>query len=215
MRISLRFYFRIVIVLAVVATLLTAWGVIRGDLRFGDSPVPAATVASPAAPSTGTAGSDARGCLGGENAEAAVLVAQEKAPLTPAGAAEFTATLIRWTWIYPRTKPLKEDGVKLWAPDIVAEADKPRWPNASNGDSAYASFIDGHYLIESVSADTAVVSVQFISVYSSAGGQMDTNSSAVEVTVKAVDGRWRLGGGRKHRQPDDIIAQGQSYRQGC
>jgi len=216
MRVPLRLYLRIVAVLAVVAAVLTIWGVIRGDLRFGGAPLtPAPTASSPATPSTGTAAVGARGCLGGENAEAAALVAQQQAPLTPTGAAEFAATLIRWYFIYPRTKPLTADGAKLWEPGIDKQLTTPQWPNASNGDSAYASFINGHYLIESATSDTVVVSIQYTSVYNTANGQMKTQYMTSESTLQVVEGRWRLSSAREYRQAPEVIANGRPFVRGC
>jgi hypothetical protein len=216
MRAPLRFYLRLVAGAAVIAAVLTVWGLVRGDLGFGRDSAPASTT-----PTTGTAGPSttqaggARGCLGGENAQAAAIIAQQQAPLTPTGAAEFAASLMRWYWVYPRVKPMAEDGASLWVPGIARDLTTPQWPHASNGDTAYASFLAGHYRIESATADTVVVSVQFTSVYTGADTKMDTHYSTSELTLKTVDGRWRLSAATVRRQANEVIAGGQPYRQGC
>jgi hypothetical protein len=216
-RASHRFYLRSAVILAVLVAVATTWGVIRGDLRFGGVSTPAPPAASPTttAPSTGLAAGGARGCLGGENAEAAALVAHQQAPLTPVGAAEFAATLTRWYFVYPRTEPLTVDGSSLWVEGIESRLTTPQWPDARNGDSAYASFINGHYLIESATADTVVLSIQYTSVYNAANGRMNTQYKTSEVTVKAVDGHWRLSSARGHRQASDVIDGGHAFVRGC
>jgi hypothetical protein len=110
---------------------------------------------------------------------------------------------------------LAADGTSLWVPGIAQDLTTPQWPQASNGDTAYASFLAGHYRIESATADTVVVSVQFTSVYTGADTKMDTHYSTSEVTLKAVDGHWRLSAATVRRQANEVIAGGQPYRQGC
>jgi hypothetical protein len=212
MRIPLRVFLRLVIVAFLIAAVLTAWGLLRGDLTFHHDAAPSP---SGATTSSSTQGSGARGCLGGENAEAAAASAQEQAPLTPTGAAEFSASLIRWYWMLPRSKPLTADGPALWVPGVDTSLTTPQWPNAGNGDTAYASFLNGHYLIESATTSTVVVSAEFTSIYSKADGSIESENGVEEMTLVAFGGHWRLKTARIHRQAQDVIEHGQPYVQGC
>ena len=214
----MRIPIRVVLVLGALAVLLVSVGVVRGDLR-----PPGATQASPSAtatsapvvPRTPATVDGALGCLGGEDAETAAPAAQRSAPLTAIGAAEFAATLARWEWIYPRKQAPAVAGAKLWARDATAAMRTPQWPDARNGDTAYASFIEGHYYIESFTTDTAVVSVQFTTVYTSAGGKMDTHYSTVKVTLEAAAGHWVLKDATGQRPAQEVISLGRPYLRGC
>ena len=109
---------------------------------------------------SGTPTTRADGCLGGaSDLNQAVLAAQKEAPLTPEGAAAFTATLVRWAYSWPPPEGQKSIAREIFAQDATAAARSSLSSTKSVlGDSEVGvSFNGGRFYLEAFTSKDAVV----------------------------------------------------------
>lgn len=146
------------------------------------------TPRSPAAstPDTGTTTQRANACLGGDgNLNTAVQYAQANAPLTGTGAAEFLATVLRWTTTTDTTSAAARAGI---AQQLAPAAPAADVAGLSSGVgtmflSSVPTFEGGYYRIDSASPNAATVTV---------AGSVTTTSPGSGETRRYLTGTWNL-----------------------
>ncbi len=178
------------------------------------TPAAPATTVTPA--STQRVPGLARGCLGGENPSTAVFTAQQEAPLTPEGAAEFAASYVRWIGRYPHIGDPAEQGVKLWAPDATALVRQAgQWPAGMPETSVYASLLKGRFKVTDFTPASAKVSIYYDVVSTkSSGTSTETQSSTFVLSV--VNGHWQVRDSKGVLfTPEQLETSGQPFVGGC
>jgi hypothetical protein len=160
---------------------------------------PLPTAATGRAPTDPTP--EVNGCLGGQpgidatgkyvDLDQIVLAAQKTAPLTPTGAAEFTATLARWYGAMPRAASWSSTVPALLAPKTASLSHLLLTPGGT-WDSGRLDFSTGGFYVESFDPTHAVVSWV-------ANGYGTTNGKDVPPVVfgdgfhlVAINGVWKL-----------------------
>lgn len=104
---------------------------------FPRSPQPAETL-----PATTGTSQRANACLGGSSdLNSAVQYAQANAPLTGTGAAEFAATLVRWTNAAPDPTPAQK---KPLFPKLVTSESLPSFPDVPSENPVAGASIHSH-----------------------------------------------------------------------
>lgn len=198
--------------LAVVALLVAVFAP-RG--RIATTPTPTPTTTSAATPSSASGQTLADGCLGGrDDLDQAVLTAQREAPLTEAGAAAFTATLMRWAMTGPAGSEQADTATEILAADATDQARLSGSVDAQ-GTTLTLDFAEGRYYLESISEDEAVVS------WLATGHQTDGGEVVPDVWLggsthlSAVDGRWRYRDQTAMRSINDMQQIGVPYAGGC
>lgn len=215
----------LLLIVAVVAITVAVFGP-RGQESLGAAPegavppvAPVAPSASPSpAPSTSPteAPEQASGCLGGPaELDAAVLTAQEQAPLTPEGAAAFAATVFRWGTGSPAAPFQAETAERVLSPDATDAARAISGTQDTEGTTSSTSFEDGRYYVESHSNTRAIVSV-----LGTASGTIDgvpTGEAQVwgALRLEAINGSWRLQDITETRSAEDLERVGTPYVGGC
>lgn len=171
----------------------------NGDdgVEFPQAIAPSPT-ATPEAPVVIGAGSGtASACLGGPNTDITMLVrAQEKAPLTPQGAASFAAASFRWANRWPAPTPEEFDIAeeKIFAADATESVRELRGlyaeyePDYSSEITDFAT--DGRYYVDRAEGDRAVVSLLYRKVTDPADNE--TSRFAQTVTLRATAAGWQL-----------------------
>ena len=154
----------LVALLAAVALVAVAVAVfaVRGRtvVHSAAPPSPAASVSPSSSASPAATATLADGCLGGvAELDRAVLTAQRQAPLTPAGAASFTATVIRWAFAGP-PPPYQQVTARQVLTDNAGSAARRSLTGTKDlGSSTEAiDFTNGKYYVESFDGDSAIVS---------------------------------------------------------
>ncbi len=207
---------------AVVAAAL----VVGAVLWYGNQPAlgePGPTDAPSSAP---TAGTDAAptGCLGGASRDAAmVLAAQDAAPHTTNGAADFAASFTRWIqrFPYPSDADAAEasEGVLAegaFTDDLAAYfASSPDFSGGivPAGTTYTMSTIPGVWNLESATADQAKVTIGTAFIID--GALSSTLRSSITVTVIWDDGRWKIGEAAETRTVQELFAVGTPFTGGC
>jgi hypothetical protein len=142
--------------------------------------------------------------------------AQKQAPLTAAGAAAFTATLVRWSIETPSPPNQKTTAQQILSTDATAAAKESLSSSVDRrGWTATASTAAGSFYIESIGSSDAVVSYRV--------GLTDTqNGVAAEPaviggTVHLTWGQsvWRFRDQTTDRSLADMERLGTPYAGGC
>lgn len=191
----------------------------------GTPTAPATAPISPPASPSATAGSSsppvADGCLGGAtNLDQAVLAAQQQADLTPAGAAGFTATLVRWALSGPPSPYQRVTADKILTRDATSAArnalssTKTTSPGADNS-TASIVFTDGRYYIEAADTSTAIISWVATARGTLSGSPLAPATIAGTIHLKSINGVWRLQDLTYDRSIEDISNIGTPYAGGC
>lgn len=184
-------------------------------------PAPAAT-AAPATTASGTASTSpsdlpADGCVGGvSDLDRAVLTAQRQAPLTGAGAAAFTATLMRWAYSAPAAPFQKVTARQVLTADASRAARKSLSSTTDpEGSTLTVDFANGRYYVEAFDGTSAIVSWAATGhVTTSATPQGDALIGG-SVHLKSINGVWRYEDQTLERQLDDLQRIGTPYSGGC
>jgi hypothetical protein len=204
-----------VVLIAVAALTAVAVLVAVFAPRGRDAATPTPTPTSPPANAPGAGGQTvADGCLGGrDDLDEAVLTAQREAPLTEAGAAAFTATLMRWAGASPAPAQQAKTAREILAEDATAEA---RLSGAIDpeGSTLTLEFAEGRYFLESFDESGAVVS-WLAEGHVSDGAQSSDVWLGGSVHLAVVDGRWRYRDQTAMRSVDDLQQIGVPYAGGC
>jgi hypothetical protein len=205
----------VIVLLAVIALVATSVAVFAPRGRaVTSSPRPVAVATS--APAAGTI--LANGCLGGfTDPDQALLIAQKQAPLTPNGAAAFTATLVRWTSTTPVTPLAPAIARQVLTKDATTAAQKVQ-SNAQDSRAGLVSsvnFATGLYYVEASDAHTATVSYLVEGKASLNGVSQGTASVFGTVHLVAVGGTWHLRDVTLERPLENLRQVGLPYMGGC
>ncbi len=156
----------------------------------------------------------ANGCVGGlADLDQAVLTAQKQAPLTAAGAAAFTATLIRWG----EANPWPADHEATARQVLTSDATETTNPFQVGAEATVrsASFADGRFYVESLTRDTAIVSYLATDSESKNGVPQPDLTIAGTAHLVAVDRVWHLRDITAERSIADLQRIGLPYSGGC
>ncbi|MEO8224065.1 MAG: hypothetical protein ABI661_04615 [Gammaproteobacteria bacterium] len=160
----------------------------------------------------------ADGCLGGSGElDRAVLDAQKAAPLTEAGAAAFTATLMRWTYVGPPPPFQQVTAKQVLTKDASSYAHRTLSSSHDlKGTTGGFDFTDGRYYVEAFDGTSAIVS------WSATGHATEATGTVPEdglvggsVHLKAVNGTWHYADQTLERPLLDIERIGTKYAAGC
>lgn len=206
---------------ALVAVTVTVFA-LRGD-EDRATPPPAgvtqapSTTASASPSATGTAETVADGCLGGASElDQAVVTAQEQAPLTPAGAAAFTATLMRWAFASPPPPFQARTAKRILAKDATnAARDSLSGTENGEGTTVTLDFSDGRYYVEASTPTTAIVSFRATGHTTIEGAPQPAVLLGGSVHLRAVNGLWRYRDLTDERSLEDLERVGVPYPGGC
>lgn len=193
----------------------------------GDQPdsSTAATAATSTTSTVAPIGEEApTGCLGGDERDAAMVIAAQKAsPKTSSGAVEFAAAMQRFLYQYPYPSA---DDATLASNTVIAKDAETRDlaaffatnPNISgglvpDGETYYRSTIPGVWHLESYSNDQAVVSIGTGVVV--AGELKTTVRGSITVTVVWEDGAWKFLTSSGTRTTEDLYSVGTAFTAGC
>ena len=159
------------------------------------------------------------GCLGGAaNLDAAVLDAQARAPRTPAGAAAFAATLVRWAGQLPPSRYqrtiaarlLTDDATKM-AVEALGSAERT-WPA---GKTARFDFASGRYYVEEFRGNEAVITY-WATVHGVENAQILPDASVSSTLHFRLSGNaWRLFDVTSTRSLAESSSIGTAYIGGC
>jgi len=209
-------------IIALVAVAMAVFG--RQGRTVVLPPAPAASPAatSPAAPSASstsppTSGTLADGCLGGVlELDQAVLTAQSQAPLTPAGAASFTATLMRWAFAGPPPAQQAVTAQQVLTGDATPAARRSLSGSKDlQGSAGALNFDSGKYYVESFDGRTAVVSYLASAAPTVNGVPQGSVLLSGAVHLQALNGTWRYHDLTGNRSIEDLQGVGVPYLGGC
>lgn len=146
------------------------------------------TTPAPSSPSTGTPSSLVNGCLGGPDASLAIG-SVFNAPLTPAGAVEFTATLLRW--LGDSTKDgaqYDQIAPKLMSADLV----KRYKTIAPDGQTTSLSTQTSVYKVIGFTPQRVTVAMSSVLTFTDGAGSQKTQDGAGDFSLTAKGGHWVL-----------------------
>lgn len=172
----------------------------------GPPPASSSGTAPTAEPSAGARTAD--GCLGGDDPFAAILVAQQSAPLTSDGAAAFARTVARWSAAYPIDPAAPEVIKQIATPDgTLADSGVEDLNDSARGmrDKGYteATVIPEKSLyrvLPKMASETegaltrAQLSIRVYRQQSKADGTVDEVELSTDVILEAVNGKWTVWG---------------------
>lgn len=180
---------------------------------FPRSPQPAETL-----PATTGISQRANACLGGSSdLNSAVQYAQANAPLTGTGAAEFAATLVRWTNAAPDPTPAQK---KPLFPKLVTSESLPSFPDVPSenpvaGVQSAATAVGGYYRVDSATPTSARVSLVMPLSVAKPGQATESRTIWGTYSLSAVDGVWRLSGIPVTADRASIESTGQRFQGTC
>jgi len=159
----------------------------------------------------------ADGCLGGVlELDGAVLAAQRQAPLTPAGAASFTATLVRWAFAAPAPAYQATTAKQIMTADATGAAQRSLSSSKDlGGSTGMIDFSAGKYYVESFTGDGAIVSYLAGSSPYVNGAPQGSVILGGSVRLKAVNGTWHYQDLTGKRSIEDLQRIGVPYSGGC
>jgi hypothetical protein len=162
----------------------------------------AATPTAAAGRAPGDPDPTVNGCLGGKpgigpdgtyvDLDQIVLAAQKQAPLTPTGAAEFTATLTRWYGTVPEPAGFAQTLPQVLAPGTNSLSQKLLKPVDSKWSSGRYDFSTGGFYVESFDPTHAVVSWVANGYGTANGKDIPPVIFANAAHLVAVGGVWKL-----------------------
>ena len=159
----------------------------------------------------------ADGCLGGVlQLDQAVLAAQHQAPLTPAGAASFTATVARWAFAGPPPADQVTTARQVLAPEATDAARRSLSSSSDlQGSGGALDFTGGKYYVESFDGGSASVSYLASSNPTLNGVPQGQVALAGTAHLVAVNGAWRYRDLTTGRSIADLQRIGVPYSGGC
>lgn len=181
------------------------------------APVAPSPTPSPAPSTTPTqAPEQASGCLGGPaELDAAVLAAQQQAPLTAEGAAAFAATFLRWGTGTPAAPFQAETAEQVLSPDATDAARNISGTRDAEGTTFSMSFEDGRYYVESYDNTSAIVSVLGLGSGTDNGIPAGEGQLWGSVRLEAINGTWRVRDITDDRSAEDLQRIGTPFVGGC
>lgn len=170
----------------------------------------------PAAAPPPPSGQAADGCLGGAgDLDQALLTAQREAPLTPEGAAAFTATLYRWINAAPLPHAKVNTAEQILSAAATGAARTAVSPFDPEDTTRRADFTAGRYYVESFDGRAAVVSWSAGAAATKAGRDLGPATIGGAAHLVAADGVWRFQDQSLARPLEDIQRLGIAYVRGC
>jgi hypothetical protein len=207
-----------VAVVAVVVAALVAVAAHRSST--GGAPPSGSAVPAPAPTFAASASLVADGCLGGTDASSAVLAAQQQATATPAGAASFAASYVRWGGQVPRPANIAVVGPKVWSDAFPTAARTLPLAAVPERTQMWASFASGRWVADNVSDDggTPKLTVTLLlSEIADQGGQVQTTQASVSLRMHLAPGGWLVDGPEPVvlHSADEMATLGQPFYNGC
>ena len=190
----------------------------REVVPSGDPDQPVTVAPSASSPATVMPASAADGCLGGAtDLDRAVLTAQQQAPLTPEGAAAFTAALVRWASTVPAPPYQQVTAQQVFSVHATSAAQKflsstATVPEASTG---RVDFREGMYYVEAFDGTQAIVSYVAGADATQNGASAGTGYLSGAVTLAAQNGTWHFRDLSLARNLEDVQRIGTLYEGGC
>ena len=206
---------------AVVALLVAALVAVAAHRSSpGTVPPSGSVVPAPAPAFASSASLVADGCLGGTDASSAVLAAQQQATATPAGAASFAASYLRWGAQVPRPTNIAVVGPKVWSAAFPTAARTLPLAAVPEGTQMWASFANGRWVTDNVSDDggTAKLTVTLLlSEIADQGGQVQSTEASVSLRMHLAPGGWLVDGPESVvlHTADEMATLGQPFYNGC
>lgn len=177
------------------------------------------TSSAPFPPASSQAALNVNGCLGGPDPTLAIGSAFT-APLTPTGAVEFTATLLRWLGDSTKTADqINTIGPKVVAPDLVSRLRSSAAPGTTTAISTENSI----YRVQTKTGNSAVVQLLVTYKTTTASGTQ-TQQAGGPYNLGVKDGHWylknlgtpaRAGDARSTREIKEIQMSGSPMAGGC
>ncbi|PPK98184.1 hypothetical protein CLV92_102337 [Kineococcus xinjiangensis] len=196
-----------------VAAALPAAGPVRA--LAGPDAVPAAAAGLPAVGLPDAAAVPA-GCLGGEvDLDTAVLTAQREAPPTPAGAAAFAATVLRWATATPAPPQQAATAGAVLTPDATAAARNLSGVHEPGSATLTTSVAEGRWYLEAFTPEEAVVSVVGRARGTRDGEPAGEAWVAGSLVLRQLEGTWRLHDITGARPVEEIMDIGRPFPGGC
>ena len=183
----------------------------------GDPDRPATVAPSASAPATVLPASAVDGCLGGAaDLDRAVLTAQQQAPLTPEGAAAFTATLVRWASAVPAPPYQQVTAQQVFSVDATTAVQ--RFLSSTTtvpAGTAHVDFRNGKYYVEAFDGTQAIVSYVATLSATQQGAPIGEAYVSGAVTLEAQNGTWHFRDQSLARNLEDVQRIGLPYAAGC
>jgi hypothetical protein len=217
-----RWVWALIALLTVITVVAVAVFATRGEREVvpsGDPEQPVTVAPSTSSPGTVMPASAADGCLGGAtDLDRAVLTAQQQAPLTPEGAAAFTATLVRWASAVPASPYQQVTAQQVFSVHATSAAKKflsstATVPEASTGRVDFGD--GGKYYVEAFDGDTAIVSYVATLSATQHGAPLGEAYVSGAVTLEAQNGTWHFRDQSLARNLEDVQRIGTPYAAGC
>jgi len=189
----------------------------RGQNAVSPPPQPGPAPVGEPAPNNGPGGTLADGCLGGRaDLDQAVLTAQKQAPLTPAGAAAFTATVMRWSFETPAPANQVLTAQQILAADATPAAKQSLSTSIDRqGWTASISTAAASFYIESFTGSSATVSLRAGMTATQNGVAADPAIVGGTMHLEAVGGVWRYRDHTYGRPLASMDQLGTPYAGGC
>lgn len=206
----------VIVFSAIIAVLtLTVWN------PGGSTPTAAPTETTSSTPAPDA---EPTGCLGGDQRDAAmVLAALASAPHTSNGAIEVATAFVRWLNQYPY--PTADDIAAIEIGAIASTAPTKDIagffagnPNLSgglvpDGTDYYLSTLPGVYYLEAAAADKVTASIGTALVID--GELTSTIKGSITVTVTWEDNGWKFVSSEGTRSTEELYSIGRPYTGGC
>lgn len=172
---------------------------------------------APTTPDTGITSQRANACLGGAtDLNTAVQYAQANAPLTGTGAAEFLATVIRWSGSEPSPSATEKAAM---LPRLVTAEALPSFSAptpAPAGTAASLTAEGGFYRVLAATPSSATVEVSLKTTTTDPGASTSRTGDVWGIyTVAAVDGVWRVAGQPSPTGLSQIQQNGNPFQGPC
>lgn len=163
------------------------------------------------------------GCLGGDQRDAAmVLAAQASAPHTSNGAVEFTTAFVRWIQRFPYPSASEAEQLQSVLADDSFTDDLAAYlagePDLSGGivepgTDYYMNTVPGVWNLESVADDNITVSIG--SGFVIDGELSSTLRSSITITTQWDGTHWTIAGADGTRTPAELYEIGTPFTGGC
>lgn len=175
-------------VLVIIVAVVVAFLLGRGSSKTATKP-PASTTTGTTQPTTVTstqAPLNVNGCLGGPDPTLAIG-SVFTAPLTPAGAVEFTATVSRWLVDSTKTSAqYTQIAPKLMSPDLVTRYTTV----APAGQTTSLSTEGSVYKVSGFTPQKVTVTMSSVVTITDNSGLQRTQDGVGDFTLTAKDGHW-------------------------
>jgi len=211
----------------IVLAVVIAIGVTAGPRESHSTTSPVAAVPLPPAPKPASslsptqastpAATLADGCAGGASElDQAVITAQKQSPLTPAGAASFTATLERWSFAGPPPAFQKRTSKQIFTANATSAARRSLSSSRDlKGSTGTMDFSTGRYYVKTFDGTSAIVSWLATGHLTDNGVAQPDVLVAGTVHLRSINGTWHYQNTTSERSIEDMQEIGIPYAGGC